>query len=181
MDQPRPTVFVTRDLTTGENILQAGWAKRGAVLLDRLQVDGRHITLRRRDGSVDELEQGEFRCTTYRNSSKRRIFVIKTTDGRKISFMEMDGMLSAEEWDTIADEVLAAQPSQIAGLFLQAGWSIVIGMLAAALATGFVGGMFHLKEEQLKFSAPLSLGMMAVWSVIVWLVLQRLRRGRQFR
>ncbi len=181
MEQPTRHSFVTRDLTTGESVLQAGWAKRGSVLLDRLSVNGPHITVRLRDGSIEELLQGEFRCTTYRNSSKRRIFVIKTKDGRKISFAEMDGMLSAEEWDTIADEVLAATPSQFAGLFLLGGWSIVIGMLLAAFATGLVGAMFHLKEEQLKFSAPLSLGMMAGWSVIVWLVLQWLRRGRQFR
>ena len=181
MDDSGPRTFVARDLTTGENLLQAGWAKRGAVLLDRLQVDGPRLTLRRRDGSVDELVQGEFRCTTYRNGAKRRIFVIKTTDGRKITFIEMDGMLSPEEWDTIADEVLAAKPSQFVGLFLQGGWSIVLGMLAAALATGFVGGMFHLKEEQLKFGSPLSLGMIAFWTVIVWLVQQWLRRGRQFR
>ena len=181
MDQPGPRVFVTRDLTTGENVLQAGWAKRGSVLLDRLEVDGPRITLRRRDGSVDRLLQGEFQCTTYRNGAKRRIFVIKNPDGRKIKFLEMDGMLSPEEWDTIADEVLAAEPSQFVGLFLQGCWSIVIGMLVAAFATGFVGGMFHLKEEQLKFSSPLSLGMMAVWTAIVWLVQQWLRRGRQFR
>ena len=91
MDQPGPRAFVTRDLTTGENVLQAGWAKRGAVLLDRLQVDGPRLTLRRRDGSVEELVRGEFHCTTYRNGAKRRIFVIKTTDGRKITFIEMDG------------------------------------------------------------------------------------------
>jgi hypothetical protein len=140
VDQPRPLVFVTRDLTTGEDLLQAGWAKRGAVLLDRLEAAGDRITIRRRDGSVDEVRRGEFRCTTYRNGAKRRIFVIKTTDGRKITFIEMDGMLSPDEWDTIADEVLAAKRSQFTGHFIEVCRAIVLGMLMAALATGFVGG-----------------------------------------
>lgn len=181
MEQPTRRSFVTRDLTTGENALQAGWAKGGAGLLERLEADGPHITLRRRDGSVDELRQGEFRCVTYRNSSKRRIFVIKTKDGRTIRFAEMEGMLSAEEWDAIADEVLSARPSQVAGLVLQGGRSVVFGMLVAAFATGFVGGMFHLKEEQLKFSSPLGLGMMAGWTLVAWLVQQWIRAGREFR
>ena len=132
--------FVTRDLTAGENALQAGWAKSKSGLLDRLEVNGSRITIRRRDGAVDELQKGAFRCTSYRTGSGRRLFVIKTDDGRKIRFMEMSGMLSAAEWDYIANEVLGAVPSDLNKVVTRAGLAILIGMFVAALTVGFSGG-----------------------------------------
>ena len=168
--------YVTRELTTAESALQAGWAKRNSVLLDRIDVTGGNITLRRRDGSVDELRKGEFTCVTYRTSSRRRLFVIKTNDRRKIQFMEMDGMLTTEEWDAIANEILEATPSQLNSMLLRGALSIQFGMLAAALTTGFLGGMLHLKEEQIHFSSPFCLGLMAIWITGLWFLIGRFRR-----
>src|SRR2546422_7222322 len=113
MNATTPTSFVTRELTTREYVLQAGWAKSKSGLLERLDVNGSRITIRRRNGAVDELEKGAFRCTSYRTGSGRRLFIIRTGDGRTIRFMEMDGMLSAAQWDAIADHVLEAVPSNL--------------------------------------------------------------------
>jgi hypothetical protein len=169
--------FVTRELTTGENALQAGWAKSKSGLLDRLDVNGSRITIRRRNGAVDELQKGAFRCTSYRTGSGRRLFVIKADDGRKIRLMEMNGMLSAAEWDDIADEVLGAVPSDLNKIVTRAGLSIVIGMFAAALTAGFLAGLLGLTDEQVAFSSPLSLGLMAGWIVALWFGFKRLSAG----
>ncbi|MEO8359755.1 MAG: hypothetical protein ABI672_06970 [Vicinamibacteria bacterium] len=166
--------FVTRELTARENILQAGWAKSASSLLDRLDVKGSHLTIRRRDGAVDELEQGAFRCTSYRTGSGRRLFVIRASDGRTIRFLEMEGVLSVEEWDAIADEVLGATPLNLNALFLRGAVAIVPGMLAAVMSVGIVGAIFRLEPEQLVFSAPLSLGLMAGWIAALWYGLTRL-------
>lgn len=168
--------YVTRELTTGESALQAGWAKRNSVLLDRIDATGDNITLRRRDGSLDELRKGEFTCATYRTGSRRRVFVIKTKDGRKIQFAEMDGMLTTEEWDAIAEDILNASPSQLNSILLRAALAIQFGMLAAAISTGFLGGMLHLKEEQMHFSSPLCIGLMLIWTGGLWFLIGRLRK-----
>lgn len=178
MAPPRPIAFITRELTAGEQVWQAGWAKRKSGLLDRLDVDGPRITIRRRDGVVDEVRKGEFRCTTYRTRSGRRLFVLKTDDGRKIQFLEMDGMLAPEEWDAIADEVLEATPSNLAAVMARAGLSLIPGMLAAALTTGFLGGLLDLKPEQMKIHSPLCLGLITVWTVAFWFGFRLLRRFR---
>jgi hypothetical protein len=173
---PGTISYVTRELTSGESALQAGWAKRNSGLLDRIDTNGDVIVIRRRDGSVDELRKGEFTCTTYRTSSRRRLFVIKTRDGRKIQFMEMDGMLTTEEWDAIARDILEATPSQLNSILYRASIAIPSGMLAAALTTGVLGAMLHLKEEQMHFSSPLCLGLMAIWITGLWFLIGRLRR-----
>ena len=173
-----PRIFDTRDLTTAENVLQAGWAKSAAGLLDRLEVDGTRITIRRRDGAVDELRKGAFRCTSYRTGSGRRLFVIRADDGRKIRFMEMEGMLSPADWNAIADEVLEATPSNLNALFVRAAAAIVIGMFAAAISVGIVGGMLGLEDDQLVFSAPLSLGIMAAWIATRWFGFARMNWPR---
>lgn len=167
--------FVTRDLSAGQNVLQAGWAKSKSGLLDRLEVDGTRLTIRLRDGAVHELTPGKFRCTSYRTGSGRRLFVIRTDDGRKVRFLEMDEMLSAEEWDTIADEVLGAVPSNLNRNLTLGGYSLVLGMLAAALTAGFLGGLLHLPAEQFAFTSPLALGLMAGWTVLIWIGFWRLR------
>ncbi len=160
--------FVTRELTPGEGLAQAGWAKSDSGLLERLEVNGAHITVRRRNGAVDELTQGKFRCTSYRTGSGRRLFVIRTDDGRKIRFLEMDGMLSAEEWDIIADDVLGAVRSNLAAVVSRAGFSLVLGMLLGAVTTGILGGMFNLQDSQLAIGSPLGMGTIAAWTVAVW-------------
>ncbi len=175
MNTNKPKTYITRDLTAGENVLQAGWAKSKSGLLESLEVDGSRITLRRRDGSVDELQKGAFRCTSHRTGSDRRLFIIKTDDGRKIRFLEMTGMLSDTEWDAIADDVLQAAPSNLNQLVLQAGLSIVFGMFAAAISVGIIGGIFGLAADQLVFSSPLSIGLMAGWAVALWFGFRRLR------
>ena len=175
MDATKPRTFVTRDLTTGENVRQAGWAKAKSGLLDRIEVDGDRITVRRRDGAVDELRKGAFRCTSYRTGLGRRLFVIRTDDGRKIRFLEMTGMLSEAEWEAIADEVLEAVPSKLVKIIMRAGASLLIGMLAAAISAGLCAGFFGLSDEQVAFSSPLSLGLMAGWTAALWFGFGRLR------
>ena len=174
MNQPHSIEFVTRELTPREMLLQAGWAKSKSGLLDRLDVDGSRILIRRRNGAVDEIRQGEFRCTTYRTRAGRRLFVIKTNDGRKIQFLEMDGMLSVAQWDTIATEILEAKPSQLTNIVTRAGLSVLLGMLVAAFSAGFVGGLLGLKDEQLRIGSPLCLGLIGVWTTAWWLGLRRL-------
>ncbi len=171
----KPRAFVTRDLTTGENVLQAGWAKSKSGLLDRIEVDGTRITVRRRDGAMDVLQKGAFRCTSYRTSSGRRLFVIRTDDGRNIRFLEMTDMLSDADWETIANEVLEAVPSNLVKITKRACASLLIGMLAAALTAGLCAGIFGLTEEQIAFSSPLSLVLMAGWTAALWFGLGRLR------
>lgn len=84
-------------------------------------------------------------------------------------------MLSAEQWDTIADEVLGAVPSNLNRNLTLGGFSLVLGMLAAALTAGFLGGLLHLPEEQFAFTSPLALGLMAGWTVLIWFGFRRLR------
>lgn len=167
-------IFITRDLTAGENVRQAGWAKSKSGLLDRIEVDGSRIIVRRRDGAVDELQKGAFRCTSYRTGSGRRLFVIRTDDGRKIRVMEMAGMLSDEEWDEIAREVFAAVPSNLTKIVMRAGASLLIGMFAAAITAGVVASLFDLTAEQVVFSSPLSLSLVAGWTVALWFAFKRL-------
>ncbi len=174
MNPTQSKIFVTRDLTAGENVRQAGWAKSKSGLLDRLEVDGPRITLRRRDGAVDELQKGAFRCTSYRTGSGRRLFVIRTDDGRKIRVMEMAGMLSDEDWDEIARDVLEAVPSNLTKIVMRAGASLLIGMFAAAITAGVVASVFDLTPEQVVFSSPLSLSLMVGWSVALWFGFGRL-------
>jgi hypothetical protein len=168
MTLPSSHTFVTRDLTPGEYVRQAGWAKAQSGLLDRLEVEGTRITLRRRNGAVDELQMGAFRCTSYRTGSGRRLFVIKTNDGRKIRFLEMTGMLSDDEWNTIAHDVLAAHPSNLTNIVTRAGISVVLGMLASAVSAGLLAGMFDLSPEQVVISSPLSIGLLIVWIPAIW-------------
>ena len=52
----KPLRFVTRDMTSGENLLHAGWAKSKSGLLDVLEVDGLRISICRRDGSIERIE-----------------------------------------------------------------------------------------------------------------------------
>ena len=174
MNPTQSKIFVTRDLTAGENVRQAGWAKSKSGLLDRLEVDGPRITLRRRDGAVDELQKGAFRCTSYRTGSGRRLFVIRTDDGRKIRVMEMAGMLSDEDWDEIAREVFVAVPSNLTQFVMRAGASLLIGMIAAAITAGWAASVFELTPAQVVFSSPLSLGLMAAWTFALWLGFRRL-------
>lgn len=173
MIQPHPITFVTRELTMGEMLRQAGWAKSKAGLLDQLEVDGSRIVIRRRNGAVDELRKGEFRCTTYRTRAGRRLFVIRTNDGRKIQFLEMDGMLSAAQWDTIATKILEAKPSQLANIVTRAGLSALLGMFLAALSAGILGGILGWKDEQLRIGSPLSLGLIGGWTIVWWLGFRR--------
>ena len=174
MNPTKPKTFVTRELTTGENIVQAGWAKSKSGLLERLEVDGSRITLHRRDGTMDEFKKGAFRCTSYRTGSGRRLFVIRTDDGRNIRFMEMAGMLSDAEWNAIADEVLEATPSNLNQLVMRAGVSIVAGMFAAAITVGLIAGLLGLTDEQIVFSSPLSISLMIGWAVALWFGCKRL-------
>lgn len=176
-DKPAgPLRFVTRDLTRGENLLHAGWAKSKSGLLDVLEVDGPRITIRRRDGAVDELQKGAFSCTSYQTNSAGRLFIIRTDDGRKIRFMEMPGMLSGAQWDAIADDVLGAVPSNIVNLMLQGGFAIVAGMFAAAVTVGVLAGMLDLTHEQMVFESPLSLSLMVAWAIALWFAYGRVRR-----
>ncbi len=175
MTPTSPQIFITRDQTPGEYLLQAGWAKSKSGLLDRLEVDGTRITLRRRNGAVDELQKGAFRCTSYRTSSGRRLFVIKTDDGRKIRFLEITGMLSADEWNTIAHDVLAAQPSNLTNIVTRAGISLVLGMLASAVSAGLLAGMFDLSAEQVVISSPLSICLLIGWIAAIWFGFRFLR------
>ena len=168
--------FVTRDLTARENLLHAGWAKSESGLLDTLEVDGSRIIIRRRDGAVDELQKGAFRCTSYQTSSAGRLFIVKTDDGRKIRFMEMPGMLPDDQWDVIAGNVLGAVPSNIVNAMLQGGFAILAGMLAAAITVGVLAGMLDLTHEQIAFQSPLSLGLMVAWAVALWFAYGRVRR-----
>ena len=171
-----PLMFVTRDLTPGENLLHAGWAKSKSGLLDVLEVDGPRISIRRRDGSIDELHKGAFTCTSYQTNSAGRLFIIRADDGRKIRFMEMSGMLTDAQWDAIADDVLKAVPSNIVNVMLQGGFAIVAGMFAAAVTVGVLAGIFDLKDEQTVFSAPLSLSLMLAWAIALWFAYGRVRR-----
>lgn len=166
--------FVTRELTTRENMLQAGWAKSKSGLLERLEVNGSRITIRRRDGAVDELQKGAFRCTSYRTGSGRRLFVIRADDGRKVRFMEMTGVLSDAQWDAIADHILEAVPSNLNKVVILAGASILIGMFAAAVTVGLIAGLFGLTDEQVAFWSPLSLSLMGGWTIALWFGFKRL-------
>ena len=171
-----PLRFVTRDLTPGENLLHAGWAKSKSGLLDTLEVDGLRITIRRRDGAIDELHKGAFTCTSYQTNSAGRLFIVRTDDGRKIRFMEMPGMLPRAQWDAIADDILGAVPSNIVNLMLQGSFAIVAGMFAAAVTVGVLAGMLGLTDEQTVFSAPLSLGLMLAWAIALWFAYGRVQR-----
>ena len=168
--------YVTRDLTRGENLLHAGWAKSNSGLLDWLEVDAAKITIRRRDGSVDVLQKGAFSCTSYQTNSAGRLFIIKAGDGRKIRFMEMPGMLTDAQWDAIADDVLGAVPSNIVNVMLQGGFAIVAAMFAAAITVGVLAGSLGLTQEQMVFESPLSLGLMLVWAIALWFAYGRVRR-----
>lgn len=176
-DPPSSIRFVTRDLTPAESTLQAGWAKSNAGLLAVLEVEGARITIRRRNGAEDVLQQGQFHCTVYRTGSGRRLFVIGTDDGRKIRLLEMAGSLSAAQWDAIA-EVLHAQPSQLNSRITQAGISLLGGMLGAAVSVDVVVGFFELDAAQLAISSPLSLGLIAGWALALWFAGNWLRRHR---
>ena len=165
--------FVARELTRSESVLQAAWAKSNAGLLDRLDVDGPRIVLRRRDGSIDVIEKGSFRCSSRVIGSGRRLFIIHTADGRKIRLMEMAGMLSRDQWNVIADDVLGAVPSKLNRMMLRGGAAALIGIYAAAVTAGFAASAFGLSEQQVTFTAPLSLGLMAVWAVGLWFAFKR--------
>lgn len=175
---PTATIrFETRDLTSTESALQAGWAKSNAGLLAVLEVEGARITIRRRNGAEDVVQQGQFRCTVYRTGSGRRLFVIGTDDGRKIRLLEMAGSLSAAQWDAIA-EVLHARPSQLNSRLTQAGISLLGGMLSASVSVGVVVGLFDLDAAQLAIYSPLSLSLIAGWALALWCVGNWLRRRR---
>ena len=176
-DKPAgPLRFVTRDMTRGENLLCAGWAKSKSGLLDVLEVDGPRIIIRRRNGAVDELQKGAFSCTSYRTNSAGRLFVIRTDDGRKICFLEMPGTLSGAQWDAMADDVLGAVPSNVVNVVLQGGFAIVAGMFAAAITVGLLAGMFDLTHEQRVFESPLSLSLLLAWAIALWFAYGRVRR-----
>ena len=176
-DKPaEPFRFVTRDMTQGENLLYAGWAKSKSGLLDALAVDGARISIRLRDGTTHELQKGAFKCTSCQTNSAGRLFVVRTDDGRKIRFMEMPGMLCAEQWDAIADDVLEAVPSNIVSIVTQGGFAIVAGMFVAAITVGVLAGMLDLTYEQTVFESPLSLSLMVAWTIALWFGYGRVRR-----
>lgn len=163
--------FVARDLSGEERAGQGGWTRSADNLLERLDIIGPRITIRRRDGTVDELEQGRFKCISYRTGSGRHLFVIKYGEDSSARFLELEDVLSPADWDAIA-EALKAAPSGIQVKHLQLGVAVVLGWFVAAITTGIIGKIFDLPPEQTVFGSPLSLGLMVGWIGSLWVVLK---------
>ena len=163
--------FIARELSGEVHPGKGGWSKSTANLLERLDVMGPRITIRRRDGTVDELEQGRFNCISYRTGSGRRLFVIKYGDDSSTRFLEVENVLPPADWDAIA-EALKAVPSGIDVKHLCVGVAIILGWFAAAITTGVISHAFELPAEMTVLWSPLSLGLMAAWIAGLWVALK---------
>ncbi len=163
--------FIAREMSGEIYPGKGGWSKSTANLLERLDVIGPRITIRRRDGTVDELEQGRFNCISYRTGSGRRLFVIKYGDDSSTRFLEVEDVLPPADWDAIA-EALKAVPSGIDVKHLCAGTAVILGWFAAAITTGIIGYIFELPPEMTVLWSPLSLGLMAAWIAGLWVALK---------
>lgn len=103
-------LFQTVELNFLEKLMQVYWVNPKSWLLESLEVNSNKIKIIRKSGKIDEISAGDYKASFSKDNYDRREIKLFTTDGRKIHFKEMPGMLSEVEWDTII-EILGASES----------------------------------------------------------------------
>lgn len=103
-------LFQTKELNFLQKLMQVYWVNPKSWLLESFEVNSRSIKIIRKNGQIDSISSGEYKSSFSKDNYDRREIKLLTSDGRKIHFKEIPGMLSEEEWDVII-EILEATES----------------------------------------------------------------------